>query len=209
MVKQGWPPIIQDLPPELKPFWTFCEVITIADRLLIKGDKITVPEKARKKILKQICHGHLGIQKCLQQAKATVYWHGIYDELKTLISSCTICLRYSPANSNNSKSITASLGHEVPTTPWAKLASDIFTFNNKNHLLTIDYMSCFPVICMFQSMTATHVTVHMKAIFSEYGVPKSIVTDNGPCYSSEYFKEMMKKMGIHHITTSPHHHQSN
>ena len=25
----------------------------------------------------------------------------------------------------------------------------------------------------------------------------------------KYFKEMMKKMGIHHITTSPHHHQSN
>ena len=70
-------------------------------------------------------------------------------------------------------------------------------------------MSHFPVICMLQSMTATHVTEHMKAIFSEYGVPKSIVTDNGPCYSSEYFKEMMKDMGIHHITTSPHHHQSN
>ena len=70
-------------------------------------------------------------------------------------------------------------------------------------------MSHFPVIHMFQSMTATHVTEHIKAIFSEYGVPKSIVTDNGPCCSSEYFKEMMKKMGIHHITTSPHHHQSN
>ena len=70
-------------------------------------------------------------------------------------------------------------------------------------------MSCFPVICMLWSMIAAHVTEHMKAIFSEYGVPKSIVTDNGPCYSSEYFKEMMKKMGIHHITTSPHHPHSN
>ena len=70
-------------------------------------------------------------------------------------------------------------------------------------------MSHFPVICMLQSMTATHVTEHMKAIFSEYGVPKSIVTDNGQCYSSEYLKEMMKKMDIHHITTSPHHHPSN
>ena len=58
-------------------------------------------------------------------------------------------------------------------------------------------------------MTATHVTEHMKAIFSEYGVSKSIVTDNAPCYSSAYFKEMMKKMGIHHITTSPHNHLSN
>ena len=66
VVKQGWPKIIQDLPPELKPFWTFCEVITIADGLLLKGDRIIVPEKARKEILEQIHHGHLGIQKCMQ-----------------------------------------------------------------------------------------------------------------------------------------------
>ena len=70
-------------------------------------------------------------------------------------------------------------------------------------------MSHFPVICILQSMTATHGTEHIKVIFSEYGVPKSTVTDNGPCYSSKYFKVMMKKMGIHHINTSPHHHQSN
>ena len=42
-------------------------------------------------------------------------------------------------------------------------------------------------------MTAALVTEHMKVIFSEYGVPKFIVTDNGPCYNSEYFNEMMKK----------------
>ena len=209
VVKQGWPQIIKDLPPELEPFWTFHEVITIADGLLLKGDRIIVPEKARKEILEQIHHGHRGIQKCLQQAKSTVYWPGLYDELKTLISSCTICLKYSPANHKDFKSIGASLGHEVPATSWTKLASDIFTFNSKNYLLIIDYMSCFPVIHMLQSMTAAHVTEHMKAIFSEYGVPESIVTDNGPCYSSEYFKEMMKKMGIHHITTNLHHHQSN
>ena len=117
VVKQGWPQIIQDLPPELKPFWTFLEVITIADGLLLRGDRIIVPEKARKEILKQIHCGHLGIQKCLQRAKATVYWPGHYNELKILITSCSTCLKYSPANHKNSKSIRPSLGHEVPTTP--------------------------------------------------------------------------------------------
>ena len=66
VVKQGRPHIIQDLPPELKPFWKFCEVITIADELQLKGDRIIVPEKARKEILEQIHRGHLDIQKCLQ-----------------------------------------------------------------------------------------------------------------------------------------------
>ena len=49
VVKQGWPQIIQDLPTELKPFWTFCEVITIADGLLLKGDKIIVPERRQER----------------------------------------------------------------------------------------------------------------------------------------------------------------
>ena len=73
VVKQGWPQMIQDLPPELKPFWTFHEVITIADGPLLKDDRIIVPERARKEILEQIHRGHLGIQKCLQGSKRTLY----------------------------------------------------------------------------------------------------------------------------------------
>ena len=70
-------------------------------------------------------------------------------------------------------------------------------------------MSCFPVICQLTSMTAKVVTKHLKAIFSDLGVPDVLVSDNGPCYTREYFKAAMSKLGITCITTSPHHHQSN
>ena len=58
-------------------------------------------------------------------------------------------------------------------------------------------------------MTAKMVAEHMKAIFSELGVPKTLVSDNGPCYIGDQFKKTMSHLGIMHITTSPHHHQSN
>ena len=73
IVTQGWPEKIKDLPPELQPYWTFREAITVADGLLLKGNRIIIPDKDRPQILKQIHEGHLGIQKCLQRAKATVY----------------------------------------------------------------------------------------------------------------------------------------
>ena len=53
------------------------------------------------------------------------------------------------------------------------------------------------------------VAEHMKAIFSELGIPKTLVFDNRPCYTGDQFKKTMSHLGIMHITTSPHHHQSN
>ena len=58
-------------------------------------------------------------------------------------------------------------------------------------------------------MTAKMVAEHMKAIFSELRVPKTLVSDNGPCYTGDQFKKTMSHLCITHIKTSPHHHQSN
>ena len=70
-------------------------------------------------------------------------------------------------------------------------------------------MSRFPVIRHLSNMTAKMVAEHMKAIFSEIGVPKTLVSDNGPYYTGDQFKKTMNHLGITHITTSPHHNQSN
>ena len=58
-------------------------------------------------------------------------------------------------------------------------------------------------------MTSKMVAKHMKAIFSELGVPKTLVSDNGPCYIGDQLKKTMSHLGILDIITSPHHHQSN
>ena len=70
-------------------------------------------------------------------------------------------------------------------------------------------MSRFPVIRHLTSMTAKAVAEHLKAIFSEFGVPDVLISDNGPCYTGEQFKVAMRKLNITHVTISPHHHQSN
>ena len=49
IVTQGWPEKIKDLPPELQPYWTFREAITVADGLLLKGNRIFIPDKDKPK----------------------------------------------------------------------------------------------------------------------------------------------------------------
>ena len=58
-------------------------------------------------------------------------------------------------------------------------------------------------------MTPQHVIGHLKVIFSEYGWPDTIVSDNGPCYMAEVFTKRMQEYRVNHITHSPNYPQSN
>ena len=67
-VRHGWPQTITELPPELCPYWTFREEISIEDGVLLKGEQIIIPAVDQPDILQQLHHGHLGPQKCLHCA---------------------------------------------------------------------------------------------------------------------------------------------
>ena len=58
-------------------------------------------------------------------------------------------------------------------------------------------------------MTAYQIADHFKQIFSEYGWPETLISDNGPCYASKTFKKLMTEYNVNHITSSPHYPQSN
>ena len=49
----------------------------------------------------------------------------------------------------------------------------------------------------------------LMVLFSRYGLPEQIVSDNGPQFCSEEFACFMKENGIKHIFCSPYHPSSN
>ena len=57
-------------------------------------------------------------------------------------------------------------------------------------------------------MTGKAIAHHMQSIFSEYRWPDTLVTDNGPCYTSKEFQTLMQSMSVNHLTSSPHYLQS-
>ena len=72
-----------------------------------------------------------------------------------------------------------SLGQELPVHPWTKLVTDIFQFEGVSYLLIIDYTNRFLVVCKLSSMTGQHMANQWKLIFSEYGWPETLISDNG------------------------------
>ena len=207
IIHHGWPKTVKEVPQEIQKYWTFQEELTIEDGLILKGTRIVIPEGMREGILKQIHEGHLGFNKCQMRAKETVYWPGLNDQLEKLILNCQLCLKYS--KSKNKSVPPTALGHEVPVVPWSKVATDIFHYESQPYLLVVDYTSRFPIVRRLKLMSAQNIAEQFQSIFSEYGWPGTLVSDNGPYYSAETFTNLMKEYAVNHITSSPHYPQSN
>ena len=60
------------------------------------------------------------------------------------------------------------------------------------------------------SSTSTNETIKvLLSLFSRHGLPDKLVSENGPQFTSDEFKEFMLNCGILHIKTAPYHSQTN
>ena len=58
------------------------------------------------------------------------------------------------------------------------------------------------------SVTGQHTANQCKLIFSEYGWPETLISDNSPCYTSQAFTSVIQSYNGSHITGSLHYLQS-
>ena len=128
-------------------------------------------------------------------------------DIERMIRNCATCFEFAPAKPKIKKK--DMLHHEIPHTPWTKLATDIFYFQGINYLIIVDYTSKFPVVKQLRKIDQRAVITAFEEVFAERGYPDELVSDNGPCYRGEQFREFLKTKGIKHITSSPYYPQSN
>ena len=76
-------------------------------------------------------------------------------------------------------------------------------------LIIIDAHSKWLEVHPVTSINATVTIQHMRTIFSTFGLPEVLVTDNGPSFVSRKFEEFLRRNGIKHKTTDPYHPASN
>lgn len=66
---------------------------------------------------------------------------------------------------------------------------DLFQRKDKDYLLLMDYHSNYPEFARLLNTTAEQVIVETKAIFARHGIPMTVISDNGPKFKSESFKD--------------------
>ena len=93
--------------------------------------------------------------------------------------------------------------------PWLKIGTDLFSFDNKDSVIAVDYTSKFFEISRLPNTEASTVINHTKAMFSRYGIPREVVSDKRLQITSYQYKKFSQERYFKHITSSPRYPKSN
>ncbi|GFR97706.1 endogenous retrovirus group K member 113 Pol protein-like [Elysia marginata] len=92
---------------------------------------------------------------------------------------CESCQNLKPANHKETIQ-----QHEMPESPWKKIAYDLMELQGRHYLITVDYYSNFIEADFLTMTSAEMVTNKLKGHFARVGVPKVVISDCGHQFTS-------------------------
>ena len=203
-IKDGWPNHKYACPLEIREFWPYRDELTVTDGIVFKGENIMVPPSMRPEMLQRIHMGHMGIEKSKQRARDVLFWPGMSKQIEDLVGMCGTCRAH-----RNALQREPMQPHDVPVQPWEKVGTDLFSYKGKDYLLIVDYYSRFFEVVKLPDTRAATIVTNTKSIFSRHGIPKIVMSDNGPQYTSGEYKSFSEAWEFSHETSSPRYPQSN
>ena len=200
---KGWPSIRSECSGNLQDFWNYRDELSVLDGLVLKGSHIVIPESCRDEILNQLHEGHFGMDRTKLHARDSVYWPNINQDIECLGKTCDLCQEHSCRNNKD-----PSVPHDIPTKAWTNIQVDLFTLDGHSFLLVVDVTSQFPVVRILRNEMTTSAINALKGIYCDFGLPRKIISDNGPCFRLVDFKEFHTKLCVTTDTISSYNHTS-
>ncbi|XP_013174572.1 PREDICTED: uncharacterized protein K02A2.6-like [Papilio xuthus] len=147
----------------------------------------------------------MGIVKSKALARSYVWWAGIDEAVERACRECETCAAQADAPPRQTPRM-----WPWPTRPWTRLHLDFLgPIGGKIFLVVVDAMSKWIEVFHMTGVSASYLIDRLNELFSRFGIPRQIVTDNGTQFTSKEFEYFNRYYGIQHIFTPPYHPSSN
>ncbi|CAB0007830.1 unnamed protein product [Nesidiocoris tenuis] len=146
--------------------------------------------------------GHPGEGAMKSIAKIQVWWPHIENDIEEFVKRCKGCQSSRPTGPQESP----IFFWNVPTEKWSRVHVDFAgPFEGKHWLILVDATTKWMEIIPMTVTTASKTIDVLREIFCRFGLPKTIVSDNGPQFKSHEFSKFCSDNNIKHVTSSPYH----
>ena len=174
------------------------------------------PGPLREQVIAE-CHdslaaGHPGKNKTLELIRRSYSWKGITTDVAAYTKACLTCNRAKPSR-------LAKAGLLVPPQeaegPWSSISVDFIVELPESQ----GYNAIMVVVDRFTKFSHfipcdTHVTgpetvqLFIDNVFSLHGLPKEIISDRGPQFTSKFYDGLLRNLGIQPCRSTAYHPQS-
>jgi len=137
-IQTGWSTNRENCPTIVLPYWNQHHQLCMQVGTLFRSEEVVIPELIRRDMLNRIHSSRIGIEGYLRRAKESLYWPGMSSNVKDLVSKCDIYCIFTDKQQKETLH-----PHDVPDRPRAKVGTDLFTFDDKQYMVTVDYYSNF------------------------------------------------------------------
>lgn len=178
---------------------------TLQQDCLFRLQTAVIPQTLRKRILKELHISHPGIIKMKQLARSYCWWPNISYDIENEVKNCVQCNKFK----NNPTKVQIH-PWERTSKPFERVHVDFAgPFMNSYFFILVDSYTRWPEIHEVKNMTSKPTISLLRKIFSTFGVPSVLVSDNGPTFVSYEFRKFLQENGIIHKLSAPYHPATN
>ncbi|KAK0419802.1 hypothetical protein QR680_014328 [Steinernema hermaphroditum] len=189
----------------LQCFYLRRQELSVFSDCLMLADRVVLPAKLRRRMLKQLHRGHPGMERMKRLARKMVFWPQMNEDVEDFVRSCAPC-----ANAAKKPELAPLSSWNLPTKPWQRLHIDFAgPLDDIWYLIVVDALSKWPEVIPMKTTTSKKTTEVLDDLFTQHGLPEVLVSDNGSQFCSEEFSLFCLRRGIQHIKSPPYHPQSN
>jgi hypothetical protein len=190
-----------------KAYKLIAHELCITDQdILLRGDRIVLPNKLRQQAISLAHEDHAGMVRCKQRLRSKLWWPEMDKQVEERIRCCHPCQLVSRSPLPEPMEPT-----KLPKKPWSKLAIDVcgpFPTGEQVVVLT-DYYSRWPEVKILKSVTSKNILDWLLSVFATHGFPDEIKSDNASYFVSTEFKDTLTSWGIEHKTVTEYWPQAN
>lgn len=191
--REGWPNVMP--PGELGEFWKKRDQISVTRDCVLWGDRVVVPKALRQDAMARLHSSHAGMVRSKAMARVTFWYPGLDAEIERVVASCTVCQRHRPDPPH------AAYLSWPRDRPWGRVHLDFGQPTQKEHfLVAVDAETRWIEAWWVPSENTQSVIKCLRSVFSRFGDPELIVSDNGSAFVSEEFQQFLEARGIRQLT---------
>ncbi|XP_063390080.1 uncharacterized protein K02A2.6-like isoform X1 [Cydia fagiglandana] len=202
-IVDGWPTDV-DI-KELKPYFNRRKEIYIELGCVMWGHRVVIPISCQSKVMKELHDTHMGVVKTKALARSYVWWPGVDEAVEAACGGCEVCASVASAPPGHAPS-----PWPWPNRPWARLHCDFLgPILGNTYLIVVDAGSKWIEAIRMKTTNAGAVISELRPMWARFGLPKQVVTDNGPPFTSAEFESFLARNKIDHLFSAPYHPASN